>query len=71
MIFDIANPQNTAISLKHIHFIDKIKLILYPSPEFFTTSSRRGETLYVYFCLCYKRKKGDLVDVRWLGGSNP
>ena len=27
-----------AISLKHNNFIAKIKLILYPSPEFFTTS---------------------------------
>ena len=43
VIFDIANPQNTAISLKQIHFIDKIKLILYPSPEFFTTGRRGGK----------------------------
>ena len=31
------NSQNAAISLKPIHFIDKPKLILYPSPEFFIT----------------------------------
>ena len=37
------NTRNTEISLEHIHFIDKIKLILYPSPEFFTTGRRGGK----------------------------
>ena len=31
------NSQNAAISLKPIHFINKLKLILYPPPEFFIT----------------------------------
>ena len=29
--------HNTTVSLKAIYFFDKVKLILYPSPEFFTT----------------------------------
>ena len=47
MIFDIRKispiistccfSQNSEISLQHIHSIAKIKLILYHSPEFFTT----------------------------------
>ena len=35
----MVNSPNTAISLKYIHFIDKLNLILYPSSEFFITGT--------------------------------